>query len=186
MLGLSLLTIGVSGYLPSSMPDWLTVSWPAATASAPTAMTFKRFEDRQVSFDLPSGWRWLAQKSDGSEAEAAYFPISRFQGQNPLREPVSLRVDGIPNAQHLAPDELLSVIAKGVDSKPEAIRHLTDLPEGMVGMTFPTIHGKRTMEHFVFVKPGGHLSYVLALGSADERFTPEMARRIARTFQVSL
>jgi hypothetical protein len=42
------------------------------------------------------------------------------------------------------------------------------------------------VSNFVFVKPGGHLGYVLAIGSNDERFTTAMAVKAAQTFQVAL
>jgi hypothetical protein len=185
-LGLALIAVGASGYFAVGLPDWLNPRRQAPPAQAPAVTTYVRHVDRQVSLELPSGWRWLAQKPDGGEADAAYFPISRFQGQNTLQNPVSLRVDGIPNAKHLPANEMLAIIAKGIDSKPEAIQSLKDLPPGMAGMTFPSRQQSRVMVNYVFVKPGGHLTYVLAIGSDDERFDKTMARHIAKTFQVVL
>jgi hypothetical protein len=183
---MALIAVSASGYLTQGLPDWLWKKWPAATASAAPAPTYKQHQDRQVRMELPSGWRWLAQKPDGSEADAAYFPMSRFQGQNVLKGPISVRVDGIPNGKGLKADELLAAMTKGIDAKPAAIKPMTDLPKGMAGIHYPTMQGERRSEHYVFVKSGGHLSYVLAIGSGDERFSDAMASHVARTFQVSL
>jgi hypothetical protein len=184
--GFALIAIGASGYINMGVPTWLTPTWTWGAEASPPPMTFARHQDRQVSFDLPNGWRWLAQKPDGSETDAAYFPMTRFQGQNPLKGPVSLRVDAIPNGKGLSPDALLAAMTKGIDAKPETIKPLQGLPKAMVGIAFPTTTGSRQVANFVFVKPGGHLSYVLAIGSNDERFTTAMAVKAAQTFQVAL
>lgn len=185
-LGMALIAVSASGYFSKGLPDWLWASRPKAAATAPAPVTYTQHQDKQVTVELPSGWRWLAQKADGSEVEAAYFPMSRFQGQNVLKGPINVRVDGIPNGKGLKPDELLAAMVQGIDAKRTAIKPVDGLPKGMVGIRYPVRHAGRVTTNYVFVKPGGHLSYVLAIGCGDERFDDAMAQHVARSFQVTL
>ena len=53
-------------------------------------------------------------------------------------------------------------------------------------MTYVANVNNRPVTNFVFVKPGDMLSYVLSIGSADERFKPDMARRVFQSLQITL
>ncbi|MBC7541276.1 MAG: hypothetical protein H7338_00945 [Candidatus Sericytochromatia bacterium] len=187
LLGLALLGVGVSGYVGPLFTQWTTpkaVKTVVARADTP-APAFKTYHDKHVSLGLPSGWRWLAQKPDGSEAGASYFALSRFQGQNALNEPVGLRVDALNNADNLDAAALLAGLAKNaVSGSDAAVRPIASLPAGTAGVSFPSTAMGRPVLNFMYVKPGKTLSYVLSVGSFDQRFTEALANKIFASMQI--
>ena len=184
LMGAMLLAIGASGYLWPMLTHAGAAKVTVAKAETQTR-AFRSYHDRQVTVDLPDGWRWLAQKRDGAEDQSNYFALSRFQGQNVLKEPVSVRIDAFNNPKSLKASALLALFGKGqVSGTDGAVKPIKAVPPGTAGMTYATKERGRPVGIYLYVKPAGDLAYVVSIGAYDERFTENLANRIFTSLKV--